>query len=73
MTAGEGDLVGLPTCMVHDEESLMAHGAPEALVPMMVDPMAGLPLPEDLELVSRPCSGSSWGVGHWLAAFGCCA
>ena len=39
--ASEGDLMGLHVPVVRNGECLLAHGAPEAPVPMEVDPMAG--------------------------------
>ena len=52
VTAGKGDLIGIP--VVRNGELLVAPSVPEAPVAMEVDPAAGLPLPRDLELVSRP-------------------
>ena len=52
VTDNERDLAGLP--VVHDGESLVAHSAPEAPVPMEVDPTARISLHGDLDLASRP-------------------
>ena len=73
-TASEGDLAGdlAGLTVVCNGECLVVHDAPEAPVPMEVDPTAGNSLPGDIELGVPDflCSGSSWGAGPWPATFG---
>ena len=65
VTAGRAHLTGLP--VASNGELLVAPGAPEAPIPMEVDPTAGLPLLGDLELASRPSyaqvAAKAWAIG----------